>query len=54
MTNLDSLLKSRAITLLTKVRLGKAKVFPVVMYECECWITKEELMSLNCGVGGDS
>ena len=54
MTNLDSLLKSRAITLLTKVRLGKAMVFPVVMYECESWITKEELMSLNCGVGGDS
>ena len=54
MTNLDSILKSRNITLSTKVCLGKAMVFPVVMYECESWITKEELMSLNCGVGGDS
>ena len=40
MTNLDSLLKSRAITLLTKVRLGKAMVFPVVMYGCESWTVK--------------
>ena len=37
MTNLDSILKSRDITLPTKVRLGKAMVFPVVMYGCESW-----------------
>ena len=37
MTNLDSILKSREITLLTKVCLVKATVFPVVMYECENW-----------------
>ena len=37
MTNLDSILKSRDITLPTKVRLVKAMVFPVVMYECESW-----------------
>ena len=54
MTNLDSILKSKDITLSTNVHLIMAMVFPVVMYECECWITKEELMSLNCGVGGDS
>ena len=36
-TNLDSLLKSKDITSLTKVRLVKAMVFPVVMYGCECW-----------------
>ena len=58
MTNLDSLLKSRDITLPTKVRLVKAMVFPVVMYGCESWIIKkvstEELMLLNCGVGEDS
>ena len=41
MTNLDSILKSRAITLSTKVRLVKAKVFPVVMYGCESWTIKE-------------
>uniref|UniRef100_A0A8B9Y0S0 RNA-directed DNA polymerase n=1 Tax=Bos mutus grunniens TaxID=30521 RepID=A0A8B9Y0S0_BOSMU len=40
MTNLDSILKSRAITLLTKVRLVKAMVFPVVMYGCESWTIK--------------
>ena len=40
-TNLDSILKSRDITLLTKVRLVKAMVFPVVMYGCESWTTKE-------------
>ena len=40
MTNLDSLLKSRDITLLAKVRLVKAIVFPVVMYGCESWTTK--------------
>ena len=40
-TNLDSILKSRAITLSTKVRLVKAMVFPVVMYGCESWTIKE-------------
>ena len=56
MTNLDSILKSRDITLLTKVRLVKAMVFPVVMYGCESWTVKKakELMLLNCGVGEDS
>ena len=55
MTNLDSILKSRDITLLTKVHLVKAMVFPVVMYGCESWtIRKTELMLLNCGVGEDS
>ena len=58
MTNLDSILKSRHITLLTKVRLVKAMVFPVVMYGCERWTVKkadaETLMLLNCGVGEDS
>ena len=56
-TNLDSILKSRDITLLTKVHLVKAMVFPVVMYGCESWTRKlspEELMLLNCGVGEDS
>ena len=41
MTNLDSILKSRDITLLTKVRLFKAMVFPVVMYGCESWTVKK-------------
>ena len=57
MTNLDSILKSRGITLPTKVHLVKAIVFPVVMYGCESWTIKlnaEELMLLNCGVGEDS
>ena len=58
MTNLDSIFKSRDITLLTKVRLVKAMVFPVVMYGCESWTVKkvstEELMLLNCGIGEDS
>ena len=57
MTNLDSILKSRDITLVTKVHLFKAVVFPVVMYGCESWTIKlsaEELMLLNCGVGEDS
>ena len=56
-TNLDSILKSRDLTLPTKVRLVKAMVFPVVMYGCESWTIKlsaEELMVLNCGVGEDS
>ena len=56
MTNLDSILKSRDITLSTKVHLVKAMVFPVVMYGCESWTVKsaEKLMLLNCGVGEDS
>ena len=41
MTNLDSILKSRDITLPIKVRLGKALVFPVVLYGCESWIVKK-------------
>ena len=41
MTNLDSILKSRDITLPTKVRLVKAMVFPMVMYECESWTVKK-------------
>ena len=56
-TNLDSRLKSRDITLSTKVHLVKAMVFPVFMYGCESWIiklSKEELMLWNCGVGEDS
>ena len=58
MINLDSILKSRDITLLTKVLLVKALVFPVVMYGCQSWTIKklsaEELMLLNCGAGEDS
>ena len=64
MTNLDSIFKSRDITLPTKVHLVKAMVFPVAMYGCESWTIKkkiwtiklstEELMLLNCGVGEDS
>ena len=57
LTNLDSILKSRDITLPTKVRLVKAMVFSAVMYGCESWTIKlsaEELMLLNCGVGKDS
>jgi len=59
MTNLDSILKSRDITLPTKVCLVKAMVFPVVMYVCESWtinrkLSPEELMLLNCGVGEDA
>ena len=58
MTNLDSISKSRDITLPTKVSLVKAMVFPVVMYGYESWTVKklsaEELMLLNCGVGEDS
>ena len=58
MTNLDSILKSRGITLSTKVLLVKAMVFPGVMYGCESWTLKktecQKLMLLNCGVGEDS
>ena len=57
-TNLDSILKSRDITLPTKVHLVKAMVFPVIMYGCEGWTVKKveppKLMLLNCGVGEDS
>ena len=57
MTNLDSILKSRDITLSTKVHLVKAMVFPVVMCGCESGTIKKlsakELMLLNCGVGLD-
>ena len=58
MTNLDSIFKSRDITLPTKVHLVKAMVFPVVMYGCESWTVKkaegQRMMFLNCGVGEDS
>ena len=58
MTNLDSIFKSRDITLPTKVHLVKATGFPVVMYGCESWtirkLSARELMLLNCGVGEDS
>ena len=57
MINLDSILKSRDITLPTKVRLVKAMVFPIGVYGCESWkrkLSAEELMLLNCGVGEDS
>ena len=54
MTNLDSTLRSRNITLPTNVHLVKAMVFPVVMHGCESWtMSAEELMLLNCGVGED-
>ena len=57
MTNIDSMLKSRCTTLLTKVQLVKAMDFPVVMYGCESWTIKlstKELMLFNCGVGENS
>ena len=58
MTNLESIFKSRDITLPTKVHLVNAMVFPVVMYGYESWTVKrlsaKELMLLNCGVGEDS
>ena len=57
-TNLESILKSRNITLLTNVHVVKAMVFPVMMYECESWTIKKakcpKLMPSNCGAGGDS
>ena len=56
MINLDSIFKSRDITLPTKVHLVKAMVFPVIMYGCESWTIKlitKELMLLNFGVGED-
>ena len=54
MTKLDNILKSRDITLPTKVHLIKSMVFPVVVYGCESWTIKKELMLLNCGVGENS
>ena len=58
MTNLDSILKSRDITLSTKVHLVKAMVFPVVMYGCENWAIKKaehrRIDAFHCGVGEDS
>ena len=58
MTNLDSILKSRDITLSTKVHLVKAMVFPVVMWDVRVGLYRrlsaKELMLLNCGVGKDS
>ena len=58
MINLDSILKSRDITLSTKVHLVKAMVFPVVMYGCESWTIKKaerrRIDALNGGVGEDS
>ena len=58
MTNLESILKSRDITLPSNIRLVKAMVFPVVMEGCESWtirkLSTEELMVLNCDIGVDS
>ena len=58
MSNLDSIFKSRGITLPTKVHLVKAMVFPVVTYGCESWTVKKaehrRIDALNCGVGKDS
>ena len=58
MTNLDSILKSRDVTLPTRFHLVKAMVFPVVMYGCECSTIKKAewgtIDALNCGVGEDS
>ena len=58
MINLDSVFKSRDITLPTKVRLVKAMVFPVAIYGCESWTVKKakhrRIVLLNCGVGEDS
>ena len=54
-TNLVSILKSRDITLLTKVHIVNATVFPVIMYRCESWwLRTKELMVLNCRAGEDS
>ena len=56
MTNLNSILKSRDVTLRTKVHLVKAMVLPVVTYGCESWTVKEGSTPapLNCGAGEDS
>ena len=56
-SSVDTILKSRDVTLSTKIHLVKAMVFPVVMYGCESWAIKkadhQRLMLLNCGVGED-
>ena len=52
--NLDSILKNRDVTLPTKLHLVKAMGLPVVIYGCESWTMKNELMLSNCGVGKDS
>ena len=57
MTNIDSILKSRDVTSLTKVHIVKAMVFPVIMCGCESWIIRlnvEELTLANCGAREDS
>ena len=58
MTNLDSILRSRDIALPTKVHVVKTMIFPIVMYDVRAGLERElnaeELMLLNCGVGGDS
>ena len=58
MTNLDSVLRSRDITLLTKVHLVKDMLFPVVIYGCESWTIKKaehrRIDAFDCGVGEDS
>ena len=58
MTNVDNILKSRDITLPSKVQIVKAMVFPVVRYKCESWIIKkaecQTLMLSKCGAGEDS
>ena len=58
MTNLDSILKSRNITLPTMVHLVKAMIFPVVMYGCETWTIKKaecrRIDAFECGIGEDS
>ena len=58
MTNLDSILKTRDITLPTKVHLVKSMVFPVVIYGCESWAIekaeRQRIDAMNCGVGEDS
>ena len=58
MTNLDSVLKSRDIILLTKVRIVKAMVFPVTMYACESWTIKKaecgKIDAVDCDAGEDS
>ena len=56
-TNLNSILKSRDVTLLTKVHIVKAMVFPVLVYRCENWtrrLSTKKLVLLNCDVGEDS
>ena len=58
MTNLESILKSRDITLPTKIHLVKAMLFPVVIYGCESWTIKkaehQRIDALNCGIEEDS